>query len=215
MNQHNIGSTSNMMTEINNCEGRGILQRVQAPTVENVRQQVQEEMERLRQEEERLFHEDTDPMREKLKLLLEDPEFYLFELHDVPVARTIGDLLISKNNDHGYSIEYTPNKIYSLFGPNDWSFESVDEVVDTIATLSKSIYIDARQLFNQAELESHKNMLDCIFHYLNIGRECYVCNEDAYGMQTECGHAICIYCYHKSLKNDQFTCGVCRHAESK
>lgn len=151
---------------------------------------------------------------DNFKKILQDSDFDSIFLEDIPVAKTIGDLLIKRKSKTQYIIEYTPNKLFSIFEGQTWLLENVDEVIDVISNLPKSIYVNTQDLLSPKELHNYQNQLDCIFYYWkDISPYCYLCGEYAYGLRTECGkgHTICIYC--KNKKNT--SCPHCKNEINK
>jgi hypothetical protein len=149
----------------------------------------------------------------KLKEILKDPDFHLFELTDFCVARTKGRLTISKETS-SFSIDYTPDG--NFFEGISWLAESMEEAIEMIMDLSKSVYIHQQMFLVGKELALYQRFCECLIELWGYDKECYVCEENAYCFMTECRHSICIYCFQKCFQNDnkQFTCGVCRHTVS-
>ena len=156
---------------------------------------------------------DEQHIKNKLKTILEDPDLHLFELTDFCVAKTKGRLTISKN-PNSFSIEYTPDG--NFFENISWLADSMEEVIEMIVDLSKSVYIHQQLLLAGKELEIYSDMCVCLIQLWGYDKNCYVCGENAYCFMTECRHSICIYCFQKCFQNDnkEFTCGVCRHTVS-
>lgn len=149
-------------------------------------------------------------VRNKLKMILEDPEFCLFELTDFCVAKTKGRLTISKNQN-SFGIEYTPDG--NFFEGISWLVDDLEEALTTIEGLSKSIYIHQQMLLCGKELEKYKMFCECLIQLWGYDKDCYVCGENAYCFMTECRHSICVYCFKLSIDiQNTFTCGLCRHS---
>lgn len=98
-------------------------------------------------------------VRNKLKMILEDPEFCLFELTDFCVAKTKGRLTISKNQN-SFGIEYTPDG--NFFEGISWLVDDLEEALTTIEELSKSIYIHQQMLLCGKELEKYNGLSERI-----------------------------------------------------
>jgi len=153
-------------------------------------------------------------IQNKLKTILEDPDFCMFELTDFCVAKTKGRFLISKNSNNSFDIEYTPDG--DFFEGISWLAESIDEAIGMITKLAESVYIHQQMLLGGNELEVYTEFCKCLVELWGYDKDCYVCGENAYCFMTECRHSICVYCFQKCFQNDdkQFTCGVCRHSVS-
>lgn len=148
--------------------------------------------------------------REALRWILQSPDFSYFKINTIMVANTVGSLSIEKQNTK-YVIIYSPNpRSYSIFGDYIWEINNPDEVVDIIAELPNSVYIDREEIKSPGDLQDYFRLLSCILYYWGSDHTCYVCHGETYGFMTDCKHSICVYCYQKSIKDSKFTCGICR-----
>jgi len=153
--------------------------------------------------------------RNNLKKMLESPDFVRCKMRSIAVAKTYGTLTIIKterSDEFEYEIRYCPESpTFPLFYEEHWVVYSADMVVDIIQDLPNSIYINSRDLLLPKELQKFKDISQYILYYWKCEKKCFVCAEDAYGHMTECGHTICIYCFQRSINDNQFKCGLCRH----